>query len=395
MPGLAVTADLTAEAAASVAARPARALLTTAGILLGVASLLAVLGISAAASAAITTQLDRIAVTTVVVSINAASDPDVLATAESAADNATRLEGVLAVGYAIPLLGIDQRVVLDPNIDGERRAQLNAVSDGYMAAVSYDYGASKPDAPVLATNQVVIGHRIVDDRGRTLSAGDHVFISGRALRVVDRTDPTYADPRSAESVYVSLDTAGSLGWLSGTTDRIDLLVRTAPGDAQRLAPAIKLAANPRQPALVSVNVAADPRSLRVAVQRDTQVLVFVLGALLALAGVFSIANVMLTRVLERRAEIGLRRALGASRREILYLIVLEGVLLGGGGAVLGAGAGSIAATAVALFQGWPSPAFGLEIGWAVLGGSAAGALASVYPAYRATRIEPADTLRGL
>ena len=396
--GLAVTADLTAEAAASVAARPGRALLTTAGILLGVASLLAVLGISTAASAAITTQLDRIAVTTVMVSVNTATDPDPLATAESAADNVARLEGVEEVGYAIPLLGIDQNVVLDPNLEAAREAQLYAVSVGYLPAASYDpydKGQSQPHATALVNDQAVIGHRIADNRGRTLSEGDHVFVAGRALQVVGRTDPTHADPRSAESVYVPLDAAASFGWLSGATDRIDLLVRTAPGEAQRLAPAIKQATNPRKPALVSVTVAADPRSLRVAVQRDTQVLVFVLGTLLALAGIFSIANVMLTRVLERRAEIGLRRALGASRREILYLVVLEGALLGGGGAVLGAGVGSIAAIAVALFQGWPSPAFGLEIVWAVLLGIAAGALASVYPAYRATRIEPADALRGL
>ncbi len=395
---LSVTADLTAEAAASVAARPGRALLTTTGILLGVASLLAVLGISAAASAAITTQLDRIAVTTVMVSVNTSSHPDPVATARAAADTILRLDGVQEVGFAIPLLGLDQKVVLDPNVDSQRDAQLYAISDGYLPAATYDpydHGAAHPRAPVLVRNQAVIGHRIADDRGRTLAAGDHVFVAGRALQVASRTDSTHADPRSAGSVYVPLDAAASFGWLSAATDRVDLLVRTAPGEAQHLAAPIKQAAQPAQPALVSVSVAADPRSLRVAVQRDTQILVLVLGALLALAGVFSIANVMLTRVLERRAEIGLRRALGASRPEILYLVMLEGALLGGGGAVLGAAVGSITATAVALVQGWPSPAFRVEIVWAILLGTAAGAVASLYPAYRATRIEPADTLRGL
>lgn len=398
LPGLAIVADLSAEAAASVVARPGRAVLTTAGILLGVASLLAVLGISTAASAAITTQLDRIAVTTVAVSVNTASDPDPVASAQSAEDNVTRLEGVEEVGYAIPMLGIDQSVVLDPNSEATRDAQVFAVSKGYLPAAAYDpYDPppARPFTPVFEGSQAVIGHRITDDRGRALSVGDHVFVAGRALQVAGWTDPAHADPRSGESVYVPLDAAATFGWLSTATDRIELLVRTAPGEAQRLAPAIKLAANPRQPALVSVTVAADPRSLRVALKRDTQVLVFALGALLALAGIFSIANVMLTRVLERRAEIGLRRALGASRREILYLIVLEGALLGCGGAVLGAGLGSAVASVVALVQGWPSPAFGPATVWAVLAGSAAGAVASAYPAQRAIKIEPADSLRGL
>jgi putative ABC transport system permease protein len=398
LPGVGMVADLTVEAVASVAARPGRALLTTAGILLGVASLLAVLGISAAASAAITTQLDRIAVTTVAVSVNTASDPDPLATAESAADNAKRLDGVEEVGYEIPLLGIDQKVVLDPNSEAARDVQVFAVSDGYLPAAVYD-PYDHPPAPrlplVLEGSQAVIGHRIADERGRALSVGDHVFVAGRALLVAGRTDPAHADPRSGESVYVPLDAAATFGWLSAATDRIELLVRTAPGEAQRLAPVIKQAASPRQPSLASVTVAADPRSLRVAVTRDTQVLVFTLGALLALAGIFSIANVMLTRVLERRAEIGLRRALGASRREILYLIVLEGALLGCGGAVLGAGLGSAVASVVALVQGWPSPAFGTAPVWAVLAGGAAGAVASAYPAQRAIKIEPADSLRGL
>lgn len=124
------------------------------------------------------------------------------------------------------------------------------------------------------------------------------------------------------------------------------------------------------------------------------VLVVALGGLLALAGVFSIANVMLTRVLERRAEIGLRRALGASRNEVLSLIVAEGTLLGTLGAVLGATAGALVALAVAQVQGWPAPWMWAQAAGTVLGGGMAGALASVYPAYRAARIEPAETLRG-
>jgi putative ABC transport system permease protein len=113
-----------------------------------------------------------------------------------------------------------------------------------------------------------------------------------------------------------------------------------------------------------------------------------------LVGTIGIANVMLVSVTERTREIGIMRALGAQRREILSLFLLEAVLLGLAGAVLGVIVGLGAGYAAVIWVGFESYVFPIEwAGIAVVVGILSGVFAGLYPAYNAARTDPIDALR--
>ena len=118
-----------------------------------------------------------------------------------------------------------------------------------------------------------------------------------------------------------------------------------------------------------------------------------LGAVTLLVGGVGIANVMVISVLERRSEIGLRRALGATKRHISLQFLSESLLLAFAGGVLGVLIGAAAAAGYASTQGWDSviPAYGLAGG--IAAALAIGAVAGLYPAARAARLSPTEALR--
>ena len=145
---------------------------------------------------------------------------------------------------------------------------------------------------------------------------------------------------------------------------------------------------------IEVSRPSDAIEARAAAASAFTTLFLGLGAVAVLVGALGIANVMLMAVLERRNEIGLRRALGATRGHIVGQFLAEAVLLAGVGGVAGALLGSLVAAAYAVSQGWlvALPVAG------VVGGVAGGrrwsaALAGFYPALRAANTPPTDALR--
>ncbi len=120
-----------------------------------------------------------------------------------------------------------------------------------------------------------------------------------------------------------------------------------------------------------------------------------LGAVALLVGGVGIANVMVISVLERRPEIGLRRALGARRVHVAVQFLGESVLLSLIGGCAGIALGAAATAAYASFQNWALVVPTLAVGGAVLLAIALGALAGLYPALRAARLAPAAALRSV
>ena len=153
-------------------------------------------------------------------------------------------------------------------------------------------------------------------------------------------------------------------------------------------------ANPEDPSEVEVTRPSDVLEAKAAAAVAFTDLFLGLGAVALIVGGFGIANVMLMSVMERRGEIGLRRALGATRRQIALQFVSEALALALVGGVLGVLLGAGLAVAYALSQAWTPiiPAV------AVIGGIAAavgiGAVAGFYPAMRAARLSPTEALRG-
>jgi putative ABC transport system permease protein len=151
-------------------------------------------------------------------------------------------------------------------------------------------------------------------------------------------------------------------------------------------------ANPESPNEVKVSRPSDALAAQNATNRAFTGLLLGLGAVALLVGGVGVANTMVISVLERRSEIGLRRALGATRGQIRIQFLVESLLLSALGGIGGVVLGTAVTTVYASSQGWPA----LVPVWASAGGFAAtlaiGAIAGLYPAIRASRLSPTEAL---
>jgi putative ABC transport system permease protein len=134
-------------------------------------------------------------------------------------------------------------------------------------------------------------------------------------------------------------------------------------------------------------------SARAAVKTTFTALLIGLGSVALLVGGVGIANVMVMAVLERRTEIGLRRALGATRRHIRNQFILEAMMLSGSGGLIGIALGLGITAAFATHQGWPVTLPPQALAAATALAIGVGALAGIYPASRAARLQPAEAVR--
>jgi putative ABC transport system permease protein len=206
-----------------------------------------------------------------------------------------------------------------------------------------------------------------------------------------------------ESLELSsdLDRAALVSGAAATTYLVDeivpstIYVRTDPASVDDVRGVMAATVNPENPDQVEVTRPSDALEAREAAESALTNLFLGLGAVALLVGGVGIANVMVISVLERRGEIGLRRALGATRRHITVQFFGESLLLAGIGGLGGVLLGVAVTAGYARLQGWDV----LVPGVAIVGGFVAalviGGVAGLYPAMRAARVSPTEALRTL
>jgi putative ABC transport system permease protein len=195
-----------------------------------------------------------------------------------------------------------------------------------------------------------------------------------------------------------LDTAALIGWpvakqaLGFDGYATTIYTRARDGSVEAVQQVLAATANPENPNEVSVSRPSDALAAKQATDQTLNGLLLGLGAVALLVGGVGVANTMVISVLERRAEIGLRRSLGATRGQVRVQFLAESLLLSALGGLGGVLLGVTVTVAYAAYQDWPS----VVPAWASAGGVAAtmviGMVAGLYPAIRASRLSPTEAL---
>ena len=373
--------------------RRLRAALSALGIAIGIASMVAVLGISESSRADLLAQIDRLGTNLLRVAPGQSFLGDDVSLPESAAPMLARAEGVEAVAAVRALDGVTVR----------RTDLVDEAETGGIGVVAADPALASTvgaelrsgrflDAALARYPVVVLGANAADQLGIS-DAGARVFLGGRWFSVAGILAPVALAPSLDDSALVGFPAAERR--LGGELDASTVYVRAAPDAVEAVRDRLGATANPERPEEVDVSRPSEALEARAAAKTAFTSLFLGLGAVALLVGGVGIANVMVISVLERRSEVGLRRALGARRRHVGAQFLCESLLLAAVGGIAGVALGAAVTAGYAGSQDWAlvvppeAPAGGL------LAAVLIGAVAGSYPALRAARLAPTDALRGV
>jgi putative ABC transport system permease protein len=387
--------DLLRLATVGLRTRKLRAALSVLGISIGIASLVAVLAISETSKADLLAKIEDLGTNLLAV------EPG-----ESLFGDETTLQA--AAGGRIQLLSEVESAAAVTTVDGATVRRSSYVP----AEITGGIFVEAADPELLATLEGTLASgRFVDRASERYPAlvlgakaakrlGIHgidgpvqVFVSGRLFTIVGILDPLPLVPELDSAALVGYPVAARLFGTERSPAKI--YVRAREGEAQVRAAVALLAsaADPWAPEEVAVSRPSDALEAQAAAESAFTSLFLGLGAVALLVGGIGIANVMIISVLERRSEVGLRRALGARRRHIAVQFLGEsfvlGVLGGAAGVLLGVGA----TAAYAAYEGLELLVPPLAIAGGLLAACVLGGLAGLYPALRAARLTPTEALR--
>ncbi len=392
--------DLLNEALAGMFARPGRTLLTVLGVVIGLSALVATVGLTRTAGNRIISQFDAVAATELFVSakpgIRGIVDPTAIPW--DAPTRLRRLNGVVAAGTMSPIdIGnvlVSSSPVKDPLNQAALKLSVHAASPDLFRAVRADLEAGRlADAghSERADRVAVLGPDAARRLGilgveqlPAIAIGDHLYLVIGILRDVARKSELLG------SVIIPEGTARHDFGLVGPGT---VVVETQIGAAYLIAQQARSALRPDNPRILKIEVPLEPKRVRDEVQSDVNVMLLLLGGLSLVVGAIGIANITLVSVMERTREIGLRRAIGATRGHIAAQFLFESASMGVIGGILGASLGVIIVVAVSAYQVWTpvlDPAAPLL---APLIGGAIGLLSGTYPAMRAALVEPVEAFR--
>ncbi|MGW1559337.1 ABC transporter permease [Streptomyces sp. NPDC002144] len=372
--------------------RKIRAALSALGISIGIATLIVVTGIPASSQKALMKELSALG-TNMLRAVPANQDPPVLLPPESV-DMVRRIGPVTAASavanthtevFRNDRLGADDYTgltVLASRLDLLRTINARVASGRFLTPATERF----PTA-VLGS---VAASRLGVPKITTGRPAPQIYVDGHWFTVVGILARTPLSPDIDRSVLVGWDAARTLLKFDGHPTVLYLKARESQIEAVR--DVLPATINPPLPAVVQVSRPSDALAAKRATASTFSALFLGLAGVALLVGGIGVANTMVISVLERRREIGLRRALGANRGQIRAQFLTESVVLSALGGLAGTALGTLATVAYATHQHWPPVIPLTSVTAGLTGAIVIGMLAGVYPSLRAARLTPTEAL---
>jgi putative ABC transport system permease protein len=388
-------ADLGRLASVGLRTRKLRAGLSALGIAIGVAAIVAVLGLSASSQAGLLAEIAQLGTNLLTVQNGQGFNGDIAELPLAAPGMIARLPGVQQVQSTGQVANVSVfRSPLIPAIE-TNALQVQAASLGLPAAVGTSLARGRFLNPATAQQPVAVlgaaaAQRLGIDR---LFPGERIWAGSTWFYLAGILKPAVLAPGIDSSILVGYPAAQRYLGFDGHPSTIYL--RASDGAVQRVDSLLAAQASPENPGNVQVSQPSAALTAQADAKSAFNVLFLGLGAVALLVGAIGVANIMVISVLERRSEIGLRRALGATKGHIRVQFLAEAILLSLAGGIAGIAAGAAAVAVYAHAKGWatviPPLAWAGGLAAAILIGAAAGLL----PALRAARLSPTQALWSL
>ena len=386
------TRDLFFVAVYGVKARKGRAALTSIGIGIGIAAIVAVSGIAASGSADLLSTLESLGTNLVKASPQAGFfgtqeelpegvigmveriGPVEEVTSTTQTDLLVRRSNFISEfeGGGISTIVTSSELL---NVIGGKLSEGRFITDGLA------------DLPVTVLGSVTAKRLGITN----LSKPTKILIDDEWFGVIGIVEELKIHPDLDRSVFIGYGAAKKLFDINEEPTTIYL--RANPTFIEDVVEVIAPSMNPENPDQVEVSRPSDALEAQQAVEASFTNLLLGLGSVALLVGGVAIANVMVMSVLERRMEIGVRRSIGATRREIRYQFLLESVVLSGIGGLVGVMLGSLITLA---YTNYTNIVFSIPV-WQIFGAVLLalliGAISGVYPAIKASKIQPAEAVR--
>ena len=389
--------DAIRDSAFGVVRRPTRTLLTALGIALGVASIVGTIGMSQSARGAVSSVFNTQLATQVSFAEAGTSSTPLLS--QKSERMIERINGVIHAGFVSQVddaqpISVSRSPGILPGAEGSFDFPFTVATPGALetmhASVSigrlYDNGFETRHAMVA-----LIGSNVADELGITqINDGPAIFVNSIPLTIIGIVNTVSQQNQVLDDVIVPPDEGLIVGTSVGPPT---IIVQTKLGAAQVVGAEGPYALSPDNPDAIVAQVPPDPSTLRLKIESSLTSLLLILALVSLAIGMVAIANTTLLSVVQRTAEIGLRRSLGATPKHIALLIVIEGAMVGAVGGVLGASLGILVTAITAVAKGWTA-----ELSWqaallAPVLGAFVGMIAGLYPARRASKLSPVSALR--